>query len=179
MLDNSGNRYSLAIGAGKDTNIYVVNTYYMGKYHPNGGSIHQVLMNALPNGAWSSPAYFDNKIYYGGVSDTLKAFAFSNSKLLSTPTSRSTITFPYPGTTPSISANGTSNGILWAVSNASPPALYAFNAEDLAQELYDTTQAGTRDQLVQPDRFVTPTIVNGHVFVGTQTGVAVYGLLAK
>jgi hypothetical protein len=179
VVDNSGNSHSLAVGTGKDHNIYVVDTTNLGKFHPNGGSIYQVLTNALPNGAWSSPAYFDNKIYYGGVDDTVKAFSFSNAKLTTTPSSRSTMTFPYPGTTPSISANGTSNGILWAVKNTAPPVLYALNAEDLSQELYDSTQAGTRDQLATTNRFITPSISFGHVFVGTQTGVAVYGLLAK
>ncbi len=179
VVDNSGISHSLAVGAGKDHNIYVVDTTNLGKFHPNGGSIYQVLTNALPNGAWSSPAYFDNKIYYGGVDDNVKAFSFSNAKLTTMPSSQSTMTFPYPGTTPSISANGTSNGILWAVKNVGPPVLYALNAEDLSQELYDSTQAGKRDQLATTNRFITPTISYGHVFVGTQTGVAVYGLLGK
>lgn len=179
IIDNSGNSHSVAVGTGKDHNIYVVDTNNLGKFHPNGGYIYQVLTNALPNGAWSSPAYFDNKIYYGGVDDTVKAFSFSNAKLVTTPASLSTMSFPYPGTTPSISANGTSNGIVWAVKNVAPPVLYALNAEDLSQELYDSTQAGTRDQLAITNRFITPTISFGHVFVGTQTGVAVYGLLGK
>ena len=177
IQDNAGNGHHLAVGAGKDHNIYLLDMDNLGKYHPNGGSIYQVLTGALPNGAWSSPAYFNNKIYYGGVRDTLKAFTISNAKLVSTPSSASAYTFPYPGTTPSISANGTTNGIVWTVSHANPSVLYAYNAEDLSDKLYDSGQDGSRDQLGTASHFCTPTIANGHVYVGTTTGIAVYGLL--
>jgi len=179
VADNSGNLHTLGVGAGKDHNIYVVDTDHLGKYHPNGGYIYQVLTDALPSGEWASPAYFDGHVYYGGVSDSIKAFSISNAKLVATPSSKTATTFPFPGATPSISSNGTSDGILWAVRNASPPALYAYHAADLSEELYDSTQNASRDQLPATDRFVLPTITNGHVFVGTQTGVAVYGLLSQ
>ncbi|AXC15141.1 hypothetical protein ACPOL_5897 [Acidisarcina polymorpha] len=179
ILDNSGNTHYLAVGAGKDHNIYVVNRLNLGKYHPNGGSIYQVVSNALPNGAWSAPAYFDNKIYYGGVDDTLKAFSISNAKLVSTPSSRSAVTFTYPGTTPSISSNGNRNGIVWTVSHASPSVLYAYNAEDLADKYYDSGQAGSRDSFGNAAHFGTPTIADGRVYVGTTTGVAIFGVLSK
>jgi hypothetical protein len=150
----------------------------MGKYHPNGGYIYQELAGALSQGAWSSPAFFNNTLYYGGVGDSLRAFKFSDAKLVSTPSSTSGATFVYPGATPSISANGTKNGIVWAVANASPDAiLYAFDANNLATELYDSNQSGTRDQIGGGNKFIVPTIANGHVYVGTRTGVAVFGLL--
>ena len=79
------------------------------------------------------------------------------------------------GATPSISANGTGNGIVWAVD----AVLYAYNASNL-NEIYDSTQAsGERDELGPANKFITPIIVNGKVFVGTTTGVAVYGLLPQ
>jgi hypothetical protein len=177
VYDNSGNGHNLAVGAGKDTNIYVVDQTNMGKYNPAGGYIYQVLSGALPNGEWAAPAYFDNKIYYGGVKDYLKAFTISNAMLVSTPVSQSANTFGFPGTTPSISSSGSTNGIVWALSHTSPAVLYAFNAENLSQELYDSNQSGTRDQFGSIDHFVDPMIAAGRVYVPTQTGVAVFGLL--
>lgn len=177
ILDNEGNNHQLAVGAGKDTNIYLVDRTNMGKYHPEGGYVYQVLPGALPSGEFGAPAYFDHKIYYGGVGDNLKAFAFSNAKLVSTPVSRSTTTFAYPGTTPVISSNGTENGIVWAIGQSSPAVLYAYNAEDLSQELYNSNQSGTRDQFGSVDNFISPLVANGRVYVPMQTGVAVFGLL--
>jgi hypothetical protein len=172
--DNKGNNYQLAVGAGKDSNIYLVDRTNMGKYHPEGGYVYQVLSGALPNGEFGAPAYFDHKIYYGGAGDNLKAFAFSNAKLVSTPVSRSTTTFAFPGTTPVISSNGAENGIVWAVGHTT---LYAYDAEDLSQELYNSNQSGTRDKFGSVDSFISPLVANGRVYVPTQTGVAVFGLL--
>jgi hypothetical protein len=179
-IDSNGIDHQLAVGAGKDGNIYVVNRANMGKFHPEGGYIYQVLTGALPNGEWSAPAYFNNTVFYGGVSDNLKAFSISNAKLVSTPSSRSANTFGYPGTTPSVSAHGTLNGIVWAVENSSSRAvLFAFNASDLSEELYDSNQSGTRDRFGAGNKFITPTIADGQVYVGTPTGIAVFGLLSK
>ncbi|HET9407608.1 MAG TPA: hypothetical protein VFO39_10250 [Candidatus Sulfotelmatobacter sp.] len=83
----------------------------------------------------------------------------------------------HPGTTPCVSANGTSNGIVWAVENTSPAVLHAYDAASL-NELYNSNQAsGGRDQFGNGNKFITPTIVNGKVFVGTPTGVAEFGLV--
>jgi hypothetical protein len=133
----------------------------------------------LPGGEWGAPAYFDKKIYYGGVNDHLRAFTISNALLVDTPASMSTNSFGYPGPTPSISSNGDANGIVWAISQANPAVLYAYNAEDLSQELYDSTQSGSRDSIGVVDHFVTPLIANGRVYVPTQNGVTVFGLLGN
>jgi hypothetical protein len=179
VTDNNGGVHHLAVGAGKDTNIYVVNRDNMGKFNPNNNNaIYQELVGALPGGVWSKPSYFNNVVYYGGVSDHLKAYGIVNALLTTSPTSQSSNTFPYPGTFPLISANGTTNAIVWAVSNSSPAVLYAFDATNLAHELYDSNQAsGGRDQFGNGNKFITPIVANGQVFVGTPTGVAVFGLL--
>ena len=123
------------------------------------------------------PAYFNNAIYYGAVSDNLKLFPIANAKFATAPSAQSTENFPYPGTTPAVSANGTSNGIVWAVENSSPAVLHAYNAATL-QELYTSSQAaGGRDNFGSGNKFITPMIVNGKVFVGTPSGVAEFGLL--
>lgn len=176
--DNSGQTYQLAVGAGKDGNIYVVDRHGMGKFNANNnGSIHQELAGALPAGAFSMPAYFNNTVYYGGVGAAMQAFPVKNAALAPMPSAVSVNTFNYPGATPSISANGTSAGIVWAVQNSSPAVLYAYDASNL-QELYDSTQAaGDRDNFGAGNKFITPMIANGKVYVGTPAGVAVFGLL--
>jgi outer membrane protein assembly factor BamB len=178
LMDNNGQTHHLAIGAGKDTNIYVVNRDNMGKFNPNNdNAIYQELVGALPGGVWANPAYFNRTVYYGSVGQPLKAFPISNAKLASAPSSQSSSTFQYPGTSPTVSANGTSNGIVWAVENGNPAILHAYDATNLARELYNSNQAGSRDQFGPGNKFITPIVVNGRVFVGTQSGVAEFGLL--
>ena len=177
LTDAGGNTRHLAVGGGKDGNIYVVDRDSMGKFSPTANNNYQELQGALPGGVWSMPAYFNKTIYYGPVGNSIRAFSITNARLSSSPTSQTSNTFGYPGATPSISANGTGNGILWATENGSTAVLHAYDATNLASELYNSNQAGTRDQFGSGNKFITPTIVNGKVYVGTTTGVAVFGLL--
>lgn len=176
--DANGTLRHLAVGAGKDQNIYVVDTGNMGKFNPNNNdAIWQELPGGLGGSEFGMPAYFNGTLYYGAVDDVLRAFSFSQAKLSTMPVSQSANSFVYPGTTPGISANGTANGIVWAVENSNPAVLYAYDATNLAHELYDSNQAGTRDQFGPGNKFITPTIANGKVYVGTTNGLAVFGLL--
>ncbi len=123
------------------------------------------------------PAYYNNTIYYGSVGSPIQAFTITNAMLSSTSTAQTANTFEYPGATPSISANGAGNGIVWAVENSNPAVLHAYNAADLT-ELYNSNQAlNARDQFGPGNKFITPMIVNAKVFVGTPNGVAVFGIL--
>jgi hypothetical protein len=177
ITDNSGTVHQLAVGAGKDGNIYVVNRSNLGKFNSNNDSAIYQELDGVLNGVWAMPAYFNNTVYYGDQGGTLKAFPIANALLATTPQYQTTASFTYPGATPSISANGTSNGIVWAVANNSNAALYAFNASTLA-ELYDSNQAANgRDHFGPGNKFITPMIVNGKVFVGTPSSVAEFGLL--
>ena len=192
LMDNNGQVHHLAVGAGKDFNIYVVDRDNMGKFNPNNdNAIYQEIDNALPLGEYASPAYFNNTVYYGPVGRSLKAYPIVNAMLATTPSSQTTRLFGYPGTFPAVSANGTSNGIVWAVENNPldkssargvrpgdhPAALHAYDATNLANELYNSGQTRGRDQFGLGNRFIVPVIVNGKVFVGTRNGVAVFGLL--
>ena len=99
-------------------------------------------------------------------------------KLIATPQSQSPSQFAYPGTAPSVSANGTSNGIVWAHENANPAVLHAYDAANLAHEIYNSNQAaGNRDHFGAGNKYITPTVADGKVFVGTTNSVAVFGLL--
>ncbi len=177
LTDTAGTVHHLAVGAGKDSKIYVVNRDSMGKFNSSSDSaIYQVISGAI-GGVFSMPAYFNNTVYYGAVNDNLKAFPIANAKLATSASVQSANSFQYPGSTPAVSANGTTNGIVWAVENASPAVLHAYDATSL-QELYNSNQAASsRDHFGNGNKFITPTIVNGKVFVGTPNGVAEFGLL--
>jgi hypothetical protein len=178
LKDSSNTVRHLMVGAGKDGNLYVVDRDSMGKFSASSNNIWQQLSSALPGGIWSTPAYFNGYVYYGDVSSTLKAFAVANAKLSSSPQSQTASQFAYPGTAPSVSANGTSNAILWAHENVNPAVLHAYDATNLAHELYNSNQAANnRDQFGAGNKYITPTVADGKVFVGTTAGVAVFGLL--
>ena len=181
LADSAGTARRLAVGAGKDGNLYVVNRDSMGKFNAsNNDQIWQELSGALPGGIWSTPAYFDGTVYYGPVGGSLLAFKVTNAMLGSSPSSKSATSFGYPGTAPAISANGTANAIVWAYENAGSGAavLHAYDAGNLATELYDSTQAaGSRDSFGSGNKFITPTIADGKVFAATANGVAVFGLI--
>ena len=167
----------LAVAAGKDNNIYVVDRDAMGEFSPTANNIWQELIGTLAGGIWGSPAYYNGVVYYGGLNDNLKALPVSSAYLATTASSRSPTTFAYPGATPAVSANATSNGIVWAAENGTTGALHAYNASNLANELYNSNQAGTRDQWGAGNKFITPMIAKGKVYVGATNGVAVFGLL--
>ncbi len=178
LTDGSGQTRHLAVGAGKDSNIYVVDRDAMGKFSPSKNNIYQQIQGALSGSVFSMPAYFNNTVYYGAVGDNIKAFAISSALLAGTPATQTGNAFGYPGATPSISANGTSNAILWAAENAGSAVLHAYDATNLARELYNSNQAsGGRDQFGAGNKFITPMITNGKVYVGTTNGVGVFGLL--
>jgi hypothetical protein len=181
LTDSTGKVRHLIVGAGKDGNIYLGDRDNLGKYNAaNNSNLYQELTNTLPSGAWSMPAYFNNSVYYGGVNDVLKAYSIKSARLDGTPSSKSATTFAYPGATPGISSNGTSSGIVWAVESGigSPAVLHAYDATNLAKELYSSAQAsGNRDSFGSGNKFITPLIIHGKVYVGTPSGVAIFGLL--
>lgn len=179
LMDSTNTVRHLAVGAGKDGNIYVVNRDSMGKFNSTGNSqIWQQVSGGVASGIFSTPAYFNGTVYYGDVGAALKAFKVTSAKLVAMPQSQSSTQFAFPGTAPSVSANGTSNAIVWAHENTNPAVLHAFDAANLAQEIYNSDQAaGNRDQFGAGNKFITPTVADGKVFVGTTSGVAVFGLL--
>ncbi len=176
VADSGGNTRHLSVGAGKDSIIYVVDRDSMGKFNATADQIYQEISGQLGGGVFSMPAFFNNTVYYGAVGDALKAFPVTTARLAATPSSQSTHHFGYPGTTPSVSANGTTNGIVWAIENTGA-ILFAYDASDLTKELYDSNQAANNRDHFSGNKFITPMVVNGRVYVGTPASVAVFGLL--
>ena len=180
LNDAQGHPRSLVVGAGKDANIYVLDQTNLGKFSPGSDNIFQQMTGVLPGGVWSSPAWFNGTLYYGDSGSPLKAFPFANGQFATTASSHSATSFEYPGTTPSISANGTSNAIVWAAENSASAVLHAYNATNLSQELYNSNQAAnSHDHFGSGNKYIVPTVANGKVYVGTTSGVGMFGLLAQ
>jgi hypothetical protein len=187
-------RPNLAVTADKSGTIRLIDIDNMGGVNPGGPDRVVQEFTADTNAAdqkfYSSPVYFDGKIYIQGDNDVLKAYALkldpaTNTMMLDeTPVSQGTTVSAFPGPVPSVSANGMSNGIVWAAqvdgfATGSPAILRAYDANDLSKLLYASNQAGPRDTAGGGVKFTTPTIANGHVYVGTQFEVDVYGLLPR
>jgi hypothetical protein len=177
VVDGTGNTRHLAVGSGKDANIYVLDRDNMGKFNAGANNIYQQISGQLGSGVWAKPSYFSNTVYYGALNDAIKAFPIVSGKLAATPSSQSAHVFGYPGAAPSISANGNANGIVWVVENGGIAVLHAYDAANLASELYNSSQAANgRDQFVG-NKFITPVVSGGKVYVGTPNSVVVFGLL--
>jgi hypothetical protein len=178
LTDANNTVRHLVVGAGKDGTLYVVDRDSMGKFNANSNNIWQQLTNVFPGGVFSSPAYFNSVVYYADVGGTLKAFPITNARLGNASTAQSTTLFQYPGASPAVSANGTSNAIIWVHENMNLAVLHAYDATNLTHELYNSNQAANnRDHFGAGNKFITPTIADGKVFVGSQNSVAVFGLL--
>jgi Ricin-type beta-trefoil lectin domain-like len=177
LTDAYGNTRHLGTGAGKDSNVYMFDRDNMGKFDPNNNTtLYQELPNGLGGGEFGSPAWFNGSVYYGAVGDVIRAFSVNVALLKASPASATSTVFGYPGTTPAISAKNSSNGILWAVENANSAVLHAYDATNLALELYNSNQAvNARDQFGSGNKFIVPTVADGRVFVGTTNSVAVFG----
>lgn len=177
IVDSSGNTHHLAIGGGKDANLYVVDRDNMGKFSASADNNYQTLMGQLAGKVYSKPSYFNGAVYIGATNDFIRAYPITNGMLATSPSSQSAHNFPYPGATPTISASGTTNGIVWVVENTSPIAvLHAYDATNLSNELYNSNQASGGTDGFSNNKFITPVVANGKVYVGTASSVAVFGL---
>ena len=164
----------LMAGAGKEGRIYLLDRDALGGFQSGSDSqIVQSLPGALAGSLAGNPAYFNSAIYFCGAGDRLKAYSVSNAQMSPAPTSQSAA--KVGGCVPTVSANGTSNGIVWAL--APSAILHAYDAADLASELYNSAQNNGRDALGSYVKFSVPSVANGKVYAGTQNSLAVYGLL--
>jgi len=183
LPDQTGAVAHELLATGKPGILYLINRDAMGHFHSGSDSQIVQSVSAFPNtsgitnGIFMSPAYWNGNVYVAGIDSNLAAYSLSAGKLATTPTSQTGRQFGFPGATVSVSSNGAAAGIVWVL-NGAAGELDAYDATNLATELYDTTQAsGGRDTPGQPVKFAVPTVANGHVYVGTQTELDVYGLL--
>jgi hypothetical protein len=177
--------------------IYDVDSNDMGGYcvnqTPACTNSDPQIVQEIPNattGVWGTPAYWNGNIYWGGHNDSLSAFSFDTTtgNISSKRTSQTAVIFGYPAPTPSISANGSTNGIVWVLNNnsydsactstATCQILYAYDATNLGHLLYTSSQAANnRDVPGGEIKFATPTVANGKVYVGSQYAVSAFGVL--
>jgi len=192
LPDQPGAHPHLLIASGKNATVYLIDRDQMGHFNPNNNShAVQTLPNIFPNGTEPIPGnfitsvYFDGTVYFSPTQDTIQAFRLGNGLLPSSPTSRTSQSFAFPGLPLSISANGSANGILWALERkggysdwTTQGVLHAYDPGDLSIELYNSDQAGTRDALeAQAAKYSVPLVVNGKVFVVSVDKLLAYGLL--
>jgi len=183
LPDQTGPHPHLLIEAGKQGTIYVVDRDRMGKFNPNNNDRIVQSITSIVGGLWSVPAFWNNTVYVGGSGDYLKAFTFDPvaDLLNETPTTQTGTFYGFPGPTPSISANGNTNGIVWALQTdnygSGSATLHAYNATNIATELYNTGQNFSRDDPGGSVKFTVPTIANGKVYVPAVKKLTVYGLL--
>jgi len=194
LPDQAGAHTHVALTAGKNGTIYVLDRDNLGHFNSaNDSQILQSLVNIFPGGTFTtgnfkSPVYFNGHVYFSADADNLKAFDVTNGLLSTSPTSQTSLVAGYPGATLGISANGSTNGILWAVQRintdqtgqgtVAPGILHAYDAANLATELYNSNQAaGGRDAMDFAAKWAAPLIANGKVFVASNSQLIVYGLL--
>jgi len=203
QTSGAGPKHLLA-QTGKEGLVYLVDRDNMGQF--NASNNDQIVQSFIgpPNGLWGAPAWWQNNVYFGGQYDSIRQFAFEPAAELFNPTviSQSSESFAFPGTTPSVSSRGASQGLLWAIDESLygyaspnapnvfcaavpvPPActgpaiLHAYDATNLALEYWNSSMApNNRDRAGNAVKFVPPTVANGRVYVGTRSRVDVYGLL--
>ena len=167
----------LALAGGKAGVLYLVNRDSLGGYNPNGNPVVQTLEQDDDNGLYSAPAYFAGHVYYARANDTLKSRRLFG-KLSKSPTSQSAETYRFPGASPSVSADGAKNGIVWTLARGTNATLLAYDASDLSRELYSSNDAAQGRDVPGPYvKFSVPTVAKGRVYVGTGSALAVFGRL--
>ncbi len=169
----------LLVGGGKEGILYLIDRDAMGAFRANTDNDVQTLFQSI-GGTWSSPAYFNSAIYYWGVGDVLRMYPVGSASLATNPTSYSPVYVGFPSSTPSISANGNQDGVVWALQSdayyyTGPAVLHAFDATDLSTELYNSTMV-SGDQAGPAVKFAVPTVANGKVYVGGEFVLSIYGL---
>ena len=180
LPDSVGGGGRQLVQIGKSGRVYVLNRESLGGYNANNSTDPGQAVN-LANGLWGSPAYWNGRVYIWPKSDKLRLYGFANGAI----TSQTSMSNESAGTyspSPSISANGTTNGIVWSLKtdnfgSQGQAILYAHDATNVATLLYASSQNATRDNPGASVKFAVPTITNGKVYVGTETQISVFGLL--
>jgi hypothetical protein len=182
LPDQSSGPPHLAVVGDKQGVIYLLDRDSLGHYNPAGDA--QVVQEVQAVGSmFSSPAYYNGRIYFNTTGGPIFSCPLVNGQLDAAGAIYASPAFGFPGAVPAVSANGAGDAIVWAIETAAyagggPAVLYAYDAPSL-NELYDSTQAGSRDTAGPAVKFTVPTVANGKVYVGTQTELDVYGLLGQ
>ena len=190
LLPTQGGAHpNLLVQVGKIGTIYVVNRDpgMMGQFSSTTDNLAQEIVFGT-QAMFSSPIYFNGKVYFWGINDVIKAYTVTSGMLSNSPTDQGSDLIAFPGAVPTISANGTTNAILWALEShaasksgpGGPAVLFAYNANDLtAGSIYNSNLNLSRDNPGGAIKFAVPTVMNGKVYVGAEGQLSVYGLLSS
>jgi hypothetical protein len=175
--------HQLAVETSKSGTLYIVDPTHMGRFNPNANTNIVQSLPSATGGVWGTPAWWKDTLYVGPSYDTMKAFRFDPDQDLfeTSPVAQGSTTFRFPGPTPSISANGDRNGILWLIQtdsyvDDSSAVLRAYDAANINQQLYASSDNPRRDDPGKGVKFSVPTIANGKVYVGAKDRITVFGL---
>jgi hypothetical protein len=178
--DQPGPHRHLLLQPTKGGMIYVIDRDRMGKFQPNADAVVQTIH--MRGGGYGAMAYWNGHAYFAASDDCLNDYAIKNGEF--TLNNSSGKKFENPGATPSVSADGNKNAIVWAIATKTwngpdnkPAVLYAYDAKDIRQPIYTSEQNSKRDRPGMATRFVIPVVVNGRVYFGARGEVEVYGLL--
>ena len=176
LPDQTGAHPHEMLAIGKQGFIYLIDRDNLGHHTTTVDNVIQTV--SLGTGFWGNGAYFNSSVYYHGVSSVLKRYSLTNGLLSAAPAAQSTVTYPtWPNPTPSISSNGNANGIVWEVEfDPTHQVLHAYDATTL-NELYNSSQNASRDQMGAGVKFIAPTIADGRVFIGSSGALTIYGLI--
>ena len=179
LPDQPGPHRHLLLQPTKGSMIYVIDRDRMGEFHPEGDAVVQRLHMA--GGGYGAMAYWNGHVFFACSDDFLRDYAVKNGQLILNRYSNTR--FENPGATPSISANGKKDAIVWAIATKTwngaerPAILFAFDANNVEKPIYASEQNGSRDRAGMATRFVIPVVANGRVYFGARGEVEVYGLL--
>jgi len=188
LPDQPGSFPHLLLAGGKGSTIYEINRDNLGQFSPTADqsvlTLPAVIGPANEHGGnrAGGPTYWQGQVYYAGSAASPMQFSLLNGLISSLPIVQWPYIFGYPGCSLVVSANGKTNGIVWALQtqqylNSGPAALYAYDAANISRELFSTNQIPSRNAAGPAVKFAVPTVANGKVYVGTQTQLDVYGLL--
>jgi len=167
----------LLVGGGKAGTIYLIDRDNMGKFGVTDNTVQDCV--AAVSSTFSVPAYFNGTLYTTpGFGGTAVSWPVTTGTIVTSSAQNSPDLMGFPGCSPSISANGTTNGIVWLIDYGSQE-LRAYDATNLASELWTSNQNATRDALGSAVKFACPTPVNGRVYVGTANDLVAYGPLGS
>src|SRR3984885_5071539 len=184
LPDQQGANPHILMQVGKEGRILVLNRDHLGGYAAGVSSntnALQDILNEAGGGLWSTPAYWNGNVYIWAKADVPRMFKVNTGLLDTTPSSKSTVSSAYPGASFTVSSDGAQNGIAWAVrtdqyTTHGAQVLYAFDANDLSNLLYESDTNAARDGAGQSMKFAIPVVTNGKVYVAALGEVDVYGL---
>jgi hypothetical protein len=184
--DQQGTHPHILVSAGKEGRVLVLNRDNLGGYVASTGPTNtnalQDIPGQFPGGFWNTAAYWNGNVYVWADNDVAKLFKLNSGVMNTTPSSQASIISEFPSPSFSISSDGATNGIAWAVRNDQfntdgPGVLYAWDANDLTTPLYESDTNSTRDASGPANKFSIPLVTNGKVYVAANGQVDVYGLL--